>query len=820
MYNQDMENKIKTIKLRIESLINSGRFMEAMRALAKLDENMPNDPDVCSMMAVIHIVEGKLDKAEEAINRGLVKDTVQFDLLFNLAYIYELKNELEKALDLYLRAESAARNADHRQNVRSAIERIRSIDDSITVTPKKKIVFFVKDGMNNFFEDILVKLEGEYWTRKISVSDLSQIEEGIEWADICWFEWCDELIVNASRIPAARNKKIICRLHRYEAFTQYPANVVWESVDKLIVVTPHLKELLEMNFPGISKRVDIAVIENGVDLEKFSYKKRDKGFNVAMIGYIHSRKNPVMLLQIINKLVKTDSRYKLYIAGHFQDKLIKLYWEYQIERMGLTDNVIFDGWQEDISSWLEDKNYLLSTSIHESFGYGIAEAMARGVKPVIHDFLYADEIWDKNFLYNTVDEAVNMILDDDYCSETYRDYIKNRFSLDDKVNTIKKLLNELMEQPSQEESSGNQTTAPVSPRRKLITLVYRTYCGSNTVALYKLVPEKLADEYDIRLVVQNSSDDFYNLIGASNMIVTTHGCIKSRRDQISAELWHGIPLKTIGDMVNDINDESRKTHNYWWSKADVVTSYSQTYSTLMNACVNIGGHKFVITGAPRNDLLLTSDGRKKLSELTDIDLTGKKILFFLPTFRTTFYGRYDGNKEWDNIFGMKDFDIIEFDKFLEDNNILMVAKLHPNEEYKILNQIEGKVTKNTILIRNSDLEENRTDLYEILNSADVLITDYSSVYFDFLLLDRPMIFTPVDLGSYRELRGLLLEPFDFWTPGPKALDQKTLEREILHCLSGNSHYANERKTIRDIMHHYQDANSGKRVWDMLIKMLN
>lgn len=141
MYNQDMENKIKTIKLRIESLINSGRFMEAMRALAKLDENMPNDPDVCSMMAVIHIVEGKLDKAEEAINRGLVKDTVQFDLLFNLAYIYELKNELEKALDLYLRAESAARNADHRQNVRSAIERIRSIDDSITVTPKKKIVF-------------------------------------------------------------------------------------------------------------------------------------------------------------------------------------------------------------------------------------------------------------------------------------------------------------------------------------------------------------------------------------------------------------------------------------------------------------------------------------------------------------------------------------------------------------------------------------------------------------------------------------------------------------------------------------------------------
>ena len=820
MNTQEIRDRIKSVKAKIEKLIEGGQLQEAKKYLAEFDAMLPGDPDICSMMAVVHIVEGDPDKAENVIKRGLANDTVQFDLLYNLAYIYEIRNKLDKSLDLYLKAETVAESWDQKLNVRNAVERIRSIDPSVTALTKKKIVFFVKDGMNNFFEDIIMRLDGEYWTRKISVTDIAQLETGMEWADICWFEWCDDIIASASAMPVCRNKKVICRLHRYEAFTRYPARVIWESVDKLVIVTPHLKELLEKNFPGISKRVDIVVIENGVDLDRYSFKKRDAGYNIAMVGYLHSRKNPVMLLQIIKKLVETDKRYKLFIAGRFQEQLLRLYWEYQVIRMGLSDNVIFDGWQRDISSWLEDKNYLLSTSIHESFGYGIAEAMARGIKPVIHDFLNADEIWDKRFLFNTVDEAVNMILDDDYCSETYRDYIKNRFSLDDKVNTIKKLLNELMEQPSQEESSGNQTTAPVSPRRKLITLVYRTYCGSNTVALYKLVPEKLADEYDIRLVVQNSSDDFYNLIGASNMIVTTHGCIKSIRDQISAELWHGIPLKTIGDMVNDINDESRKTHNYWWSKADVVTSYSQTYSTLMNACVNIGGHKFVITGAPRNDLLLTSDGRKKLSELTDIDLTGKKILFFLPTFRTTFYGRYDGNKEWDNIFGMKDFDIIEFDKFLEDNNILMVAKLHPNEEYKILNQIEGKVTKNTILIRNSDLEENRTDLYEILNSADVLITDYSSVYFDFLLLDRPMIFTPVDLGSYRELRGLLLEPFDFWTPGPKALDQKTLEREILHCLSGNSHYANERKTIRDIMHHYQDANSGKRVWDMLIKMLN
>ena len=135
---------------------------------------LPGDPDICSMMAVVHIVEGNPEKAEEVIIRGLAKDTVQFDLLYNLAYIYETRNELNKSLDLYLKAETVAKSWDQKLNVLNAAERIRSIDPSVTALPKKKIAFFIKDGMNNFFEDIIVSLEGEYWTRKISVMDITQ----------------------------------------------------------------------------------------------------------------------------------------------------------------------------------------------------------------------------------------------------------------------------------------------------------------------------------------------------------------------------------------------------------------------------------------------------------------------------------------------------------------------------------------------------------------------------------------------------------------------------------------------------------------------
>lgn len=443
MSNLDLQDKIKSVKARIEKLIQDGHFEAAMSVIEQYEERMPGDLDICSMRAVIHILWSDLDKAEDVLLNGLKKDTVHFDLLYNLAYIYELRGQLRKAMDLYCKAGTAA-DASQLANVGEAIARLQLADSSIKPVDKDRIVFFCRPGLENFLGDIVNGLSDDYFVRKIIVSDVKQIDVGMEWADVCWFEWCDDLLIYGSRLPMARMKKIICRLHRYEVFTNYPGSVEWENVDKLVIVTRHLEDILETNWPGISKRVEITVIENGVDVEKYAFKERSKGFNLAMVGYIHSRKNPVLLLQIIKKLVGTDKRYKLYVAGAFQEQLAKMYWEYQVRRMGLEENVIFEGWQKDINTWLEDKNYLISTSIHESFGYGIAEAMARGIKPVIHDFMYANEIWDEEFLYNTVDEAVEAILSDDYDSHKYRDFIVKNYSLDKQMDITRKLIDEML----------------------------------------------------------------------------------------------------------------------------------------------------------------------------------------------------------------------------------------------------------------------------------------------------------------------------------------------------------------------------------------
>jgi len=110
---------------------------------------------------------------------------------------------------------------------------------------------------------IIDALSDKYLTRKIIVTDFKQIDEGMELADICWFEWCDELISYGSKTDIARKKKIICRMHSYEAFTDYPANVAWENVDRIIFVAEHIKNFVVENFRIDEKKT--IVIPNGID---------------------------------------------------------------------------------------------------------------------------------------------------------------------------------------------------------------------------------------------------------------------------------------------------------------------------------------------------------------------------------------------------------------------------------------------------------------------------------------------------------------------------------------------------------------------------
>ncbi|MFD3157169.1 glycosyltransferase [Haloimpatiens sp. FM7330] len=304
---------------------------------------------------------------------------------------------------------------------------------------KKKIVFFVLPNLDSFINEIINRLSQEYDTKRVIVTKFNQIDEEMKWADICWFEWCDQLIIYGSKLEIARDKKIICRLHSYEAFTKNITQVKWQNVDKLIFVSDHIRNIV-LSKVNINKEQTI-VIPNGVDLDKYIYKKREKGFNIAYVGYINFKKGPMLLLHTFKKIYDKDNRYKLYIAGKFQEERYLLYFHQMIIEMGLQNNVIFSGWQNNINKWLEDKNYIICTSILEGHPVGIMEAMARGIKPIVHNFVGARGIYPKKYVWNTIDDAVNMVISDDYDSYEYREFIVENYSLSMQLKELVNLIN-------------------------------------------------------------------------------------------------------------------------------------------------------------------------------------------------------------------------------------------------------------------------------------------------------------------------------------------------------------------------------------------
>ncbi len=439
----DEFQQIQSIKSRIEAFIGQGHLTEAKTLLDQLEGKLPEDSDVCSMQAVIHIMEGKLDESESVLQDGLKKDSVQFDLVFNLAYINELREQYQAAADLYSKAGTVAVAQEQKINVRQALERILTIDKTVIIKNKLKMIFFVKLGLDNFLGDIIRGFSDEYCTRKMIITDFGQIDDGMDWADICWFEWCDELVAHGSKLDIARKRKIICRLHSYEAFTDYPSQVNWSCVDRLVFVSQYIRDYVSANF-NVNKEIT-AVIPNGVDIGQWTFKKRSPGYRIAYVGHINYKKGPMLLLHTFKAIFDRDNRYVLHIAGQCQDNRYALYFRQMVKELGLENNFFFDGWQKDLDSWLNDKNYILCSSLLESQNMSVMQAMAKGLKPVIHNFAGASEVYPERYLWNTISDAVGMVTGPSYDAQEYRNFIIENYLFEDQLEKAQELVKNLVE---------------------------------------------------------------------------------------------------------------------------------------------------------------------------------------------------------------------------------------------------------------------------------------------------------------------------------------------------------------------------------------
>jgi len=229
------------------------------------------------------------------------------------------------------------------------------------------------------------------------------LERELVWADIAWFEWCDEFLAAATKLP--KQCRIVCRLHSYEAFSNNPEQVDWSKVDGLMFVNQSVRELLSGRIPSTLKT---AIIPNGVDFEKYPFPEaKTYGKKVAFAGYLNYKKNPGFMLACAEAIYRYDPEFTFHIAGEFQDAHIRVFLEHMLPKMPF--QITFDGWVDDMSGWLEDKDYMLSTSYFESFHYSIAESIARGVLPLVYNWRGSENCYPDSVRFNTMEECVRIL---------------------------------------------------------------------------------------------------------------------------------------------------------------------------------------------------------------------------------------------------------------------------------------------------------------------------------------------------------------------------------------------------------------------------
>ncbi|MBI4733490.1 MAG: glycosyltransferase [Rubrobacteridae bacterium] len=318
---------------------------------------------------------------------------------------------------------------------------------STKLTAKPVIGVWAGD-LNNFqfIEPIIDRLKESFCIHKYSFdrNDLKALKENLAECDLAWFDWANDAVV-----PASFNKTIdipyVCRLHRYEVYGHFPTTINWARINKLVFVSDSVRESFRSYYPDYFNTVESMVIKNGVDLNKFRGDlSRPRKKNIAYLGRLHYVKNPSLLLQCFAAIVKKDPEFKFHVAGEFSESVIKDYFWDQVKKLGLENSLTYYGKIDNADTWLQNMDYMILPSIIEGEPVSILEAMATGIKPIVANYINAENFLPEEYLFNTVDECVNLIMNGSFDRTQYRSYVEINNNFEDQVLSIKALIEELL----------------------------------------------------------------------------------------------------------------------------------------------------------------------------------------------------------------------------------------------------------------------------------------------------------------------------------------------------------------------------------------
>lgn len=310
----------------------------------------------------------------------------------------------------------------------------------------------------------------------------------------------------------------------------------------------------------------------------------------------------------------------------------------------------------------------------------------------------------------------------------------------------------------------------------------------------------------------------------SHSIEDIHPVLTSGSEVI--QLWHGTPLKMIGydaDWINDNGkDKIRKLIKktaysiipYLYSSRcfDKIVISSDFNCPSFKSAFNISETIIDVMGQSRNDSMSRDYNfdEKCFPEIKALEHLKKRfeyLISWLPTHRKP------ASVNILNLMNDYKFDIDAYNEKLRSLNALLLLKPH---------FLELEIAEHMIKDKSNILIYREVDPYPLLRFTDILITDYSSIFFDFLIMNRPIIFTPFDFDDYIKSSGGLYYDYDEVTPGPKCYDWIEVMKEIEASISfinrrEEDSYAKERLRVNGLFNKYNDGFSKRIVDNYFVK---
>lgn len=269
-------------------------------------------------------------------------------------------------------------------------------------------------------------------------------------------------------------------------------------------------------------------------------------------------------------------------------------------------------------------------------------------------------------------------------------------------------------------------------------------------------------------------------------LMSTHEMIVSRRiarkDQCLVRLWHGCSYKDRS------NQDGKSPRSF-----DVALVPGELFVKTKAYFWNVDEKYILPAGYPRYDWLRMKDPAAQALKETFKKNTGTKVVLWMPTFRIDKRGRcvesnsitqfpiVDDDRKWKDL-----------DKLCIEKNIVLIVKLHPFQaEYGIPFDCFSNIKK----IDNQFFDDADIPMYKFVALTDALISDYSSIGIDYLIVNHPIAYTLDDFEEYKKTRGFIIEDPRVYMPGHHLYTCEDLKEFLSDVSEGNDSYKDQRKRV-------------------------